>query len=290
MTFQRINPIYLYSWKWRYSITKTGKRTRIINWLVSDLVLVQIQNWSYWKGSTGNINIYAYYDEKKYEITYDLDAGAFAPYTNRDQLINDFLDDFYDFVKLKLNDSFSITREQFKHGAGNTRGFNGEYTKYIYFDDVIAALPIQLLFATGNKSIDPQTNMFINQEYYNLRWLPLLEMAADFTRDANASEDFWDSPKIAADRLKQLFRRIRPSGSDPAKVDKYFTMIPAYIPEVVVPHYYINDVDTPLPIPVKDEHRFVGWEDLKTSNLIHNNTIPAGTAEDIDIKARWIQD
>ncbi len=241
-------------------------------------------------GSTGNKKFYSLYNEMKYRINYDLDAGAFAPYTNRDQLINDFLDDFYDFVKLKLNDSFSITRSQFKHGAGNTSGFNGEYTNYIYFDDVIAALPIQLLFATNNRTIDPQTQKFINQEYYNLRWLPLLDMAADFTRDANASEDFWDSPKIAADRLKQLFRRIRPSGSDPAKVDKYFTMIPADIPEVVVPHYYIKDVDTPLPIPVKDGYRFVGWEDLKTSNLIPNNIIPAGTAEDIDIKARWIQE
>lgn len=185
---------------------------------------------------------------------------------------------------MKLNDSFSITREQFKHGAGNTSGFNGEYTDYMYYSELIEAVPVQLMFATGNKTIDPQTNKFINQEDYNKRWLPLLEMAADFTRDANASEDFWDSPKIAADRLKQLFRRIRPSGSDPAKVDKYFTMIPADVPEVAVPHYYIKDVDTPLPIPVKDGYRFVGWEDLKTSNLIPNNIIPAGTAEDIDIK------
>ena len=242
------------------------------------------------KGSTGNKKYYAYYTESKFNVTYNLDGGYFTPYTNRNEMIDDFLTDFYHFVKENLNNGFDIDINVFKHGKNQTSGFDGEYTDFIYFgDDPGELLPVQLLFATNNKEIEPLTKKFINQEDYNKRWLPLLDMAADFTRDANASEDFWDSPKIAADRLKQLFRGIRPSGSDPAKVDKYFTMIPADIPKVAVPHYYINDVDTPLPIPVKDGYRFVGWED-KTSNLIPNNIIPAGTAEDIDIKARWIQE
>ncbi len=64
-----------------------------------------------------------------YTINYNLNGGNFdLGYSNRDEMIVDFLTDFHTF--LTNNHGYTKSLNTFMHGAGQTSGYDGEYFDY----------------------------------------------------------------------------------------------------------------------------------------------------------------
>ena len=203
-----------------------------------------------------------------YTITYHLNGGQFPGYANKNAMIDAFLSDLYNFVAPSEN----LTT--FKHGAGNTSGFNGLwYTNEDYKAKIYAA-NIQ----SGNN------NYFLSHSSYYSKWKPLADFMVNFVA-VNPDQSFWASPYTGCMRMNQYFRNIKP---DSNWTDAMMAAMPSGLSANVPYEYNENTPTITLITPTRTGYTFDGWFTANTGGT-KVTTIPQGSTGNKVFYARWTQ-
>ena len=172
-----------------------------------------------------------------YTINYELNSGRWNSVDKEDLKI-DFLTDFYYYI----NPSENLTT--FMHGVGKTTGYDGTWH----------SAHIDMLYKANDKTENPETPFFINQPYYNGKWVPFFDLLEVLVKETNATQSFWGSPYVGKIRIKEYFTGTR-YGDD--------NRLPDNLPLLMDYQKYYNAGTLPLilPVPTKDNYVFVGWFD-----------------------------
>jgi uncharacterized repeat protein (TIGR02543 family) len=193
---------------------------------------------------------------KSYEINYHLNDGTLGlEFDDRDDMVEAFLSDFYDFLVAKeVLDPDAIDLVTFIHGEGETTGYGGLYTSGTDSD-----IYTPHLLDGNNFAVDPDTGKFINQVEYN-DWVPLILAMEVYTNTGNPVQHIWG---VAWARVKPFFqqRNLWPGqhvGEKLQAIEDAYTNVPE---EYLIPRSYLNSEEVILPIPKKEGFDFKGWHD-----------------------------
>ncbi len=149
-------------------------------------------------GVTEEMTIYAKWTEKaagaEYNINYVLDGGKIV-YGTKAEMINAFLEDFYAYLKLE------IPMSDFKHGTGNSSGFDGlwhsAHKAKIY---------------GGPRPTEVNEAYFISSADYMDKWLPFFDMLHEFMLVVNETQLFFDAgPSTGLIRIRQYIIDVKPA-------------------------------------------------------------------------------
>ncbi len=205
-----------------------------------------------------------------FTIKYNLDGGKFGGYNTKNELADAFLTDLFAFVSPA--DSITV----FKHGNGQTSGFNGTWFSNDDYKGKIYGANIK----SGNN------NYFLSHSTYQAKWKPFADFMVDFVKVGNPDQDFWTSPYTGNIRLNQYFTNVKPSD---AWSDDDMAKIPTGMSANVYYEYNINTPTITLPTITKPSYTFEGWYDNAafTGNKI--TSIPAGSTGNKEFYAKWSQ-
>jgi uncharacterized repeat protein (TIGR02543 family) len=229
--------------------------------------------WNNWNTAfnniTGPLKVYGQWNIITYVITF---VNGGDPTYTKTELMNAFLDDFYDY--LGLTSSIS----DFKHGVGKTSGFDGTwyhtYRTRIYM---------------GLRPTETDENYFVSSEKYMDKWLPFFDMMEKFVREVNATQFFWDNrglPVIAVStgllRLWQWGTNVKPASfvSDATMAMMPFNMI-------ISNKSYNVTTSVTLPTPVKSGFTFTGWYTDPNYTGYKVTSISVGSTGDKKYYAKW---
>ncbi len=211
-----------------------------------------------------------------YNISYNLNGGTFnvPTYETRDEMILDFLTDFYNFVQPEVN----LTT--FIHGPGKTSGYDGLYDGD-YFN---------YLFRINDKSVNASTGKFINQPQYN-KWVTLLDLMDEYTHKGYEPQYFWNSLFVAQRRIKPFIQQVNLWEEDGEPKASIIMEILNRIPcddnsDSVYYQYTKNYPEIVLPNVGKEGYTFLGWYTSNTGG-IRVTSIPTGSTGDKIFYARW---
>lgn len=231
-------------------------------------------------GTTGNKEFYAKWEEVSdgtYTIEYVLDGGQlFGGYETREEMIQGFLTDFYTWLGSAghLNTG-SVSLMDFMHGTGKTSGYAGLYESAYYGH----------LHVNGKKGVEPSTGKFINQNGYNQRWSPLMNVFDEYIL-AGQNLSFWASTYTAKLRIVGFVKGVSTWPANQATVD-LLQVIPNEYEKVSIVHTYTVDTDTiVLPQAVKAGMVFEGWYTEATGGT-KVTSIPKGSTGNKKLYARW---
>jgi len=208
-----------------------------------------------------DIDLYAKWEIVTYTIEYHLNGGYWQ-YFNKNNLITNFLIDFYQYLN-PYEDLFT-----FMHGENQVTGYQGlwytKYKDYLYKE--------KLCF------VDESLPYFINQPQYYDKWISFFNFINSITKEVNPNEDIWINQNIGLLRIKQYL------------TNEYFTSsqlekIPDYSPQIKT--YTVESETIPLPRPYKNDAVFAGWylNENFTGTPIYE--IPTGTSTNIILYAKW---
>ncbi len=231
-------------------------------------------------GSTGNKEFYAKWEEVSsgtYIIEYVLDGGElFDGYSTRNEMIEGFLTDFYNWLDLAGHLSKgSVSLMEFMHGAGKTSGFDGSYVSYHSH-----------LHVNNEKGVNNSLGKFINQNGYNQKWTPLMNIFDQYLL-AGQNVSFWASTYTAGLRFKGFISGVSTWPNNPTTVD-LLAEIPAEYAKVTTAYSYTVDSETIiLPKADKAGKAFAGWYDNPnfTGNAV--TQITKGTTGNKKYYAKW---
>ncbi len=211
-----------------------------------------------------------------YNITYNLNGGSFTDsYATRDEMIVDFLTDFYNFLQPEVN----LTT--FMHGSGNTSGYDGLYDGD-YFNQ---------LYNVNDKTVNPGTGKFINQTEYN-KWVPLLDLIDEYTNVGYPPQTFWGSRFVGQRRIKPFIQQINLWEEDgepkASQIMEILNRMPTFESgnSTIYYQYTKNYPDIILPNASKEDYRFLGWYDDPVGGT-RVTVIPTGSTGDKTFYARW---
>ncbi|MFA6722676.1 MAG: InlB B-repeat-containing protein, partial [Bacilli bacterium] len=136
------------------------------------------------EGVSGDITLYAKWEETEYTITYETNGGAFV-YPTKQEMIEAFLRDFYDFV------SPEESLSDFMHGAGETSGYDGTWHS-----------SHKAKIYAGARPTEVNEDYFISSAKYMEKWLPFFDMMDEFVK-INPAQSFWGGTWTGNIRIRE---------------------------------------------------------------------------------------
>ncbi|NLM32133.1 MAG: hypothetical protein GX204_05290, partial [Acholeplasmataceae bacterium] len=219
------------------------------------------------EGVSGDITLYAKWEETEYTITYETNGGAFV-YPTKQEMIEAFLRDFYDFV------SPEESLSDFMHGAGKTSGYDGTWHS-----------SHKAKIYAGARPTEVNEDYFISSAKYMEKWLPFFDMMDEFVK-INPAQSFWGGTWTGNIRIRQYIINELPG---PAWTEEDMNMMPdpliQYAP-ISVFTAFTEDFD--LPVPHRDGFVFGGWFDNPAFDGEKISKVAEGTKENLTLYARWL--
>ncbi len=216
---------------------------------------------------TDDFTLYAKWEEDmgdEYSITYELNGGKMVHGT-KTEMINGFLEDFYEYLGL------TISMSDFKHGVGNASGYDGlwhsQYKSSIY---------------TAGRPTAYNNDYFASSEAYMNKWLPFFDMMEVFTEFGNQS--FWNSTWTGLIRIRQYVIGSKPDASWP---DEQMIMMPNPLIEASAITDGMVGLEITLQIAVKEGFTFGGWYDNSELEGVAITKLNPETADDVTLYAKW---
>ena len=218
---------------------------------------------------TGITTLYAKWEEVTYTITYELNGGnELTGYQNKNEMVEAFLKDLYDFVK--PTESLS----DFMHGVDKTTGFDGlwhsnaDYKAKIY---------------QNQRPTEVNNDYFASSEAYMEKWLPFFDTVDAFVKTVNSAQFFWGaSNSVGLIRIGQYVKNVKPAAS---VKDETMAMMPTEL--LLVKTYTISSFTIALQTPTQEGKVFKGWYTTADFTGEAVTEIAKGSAGNITLFAKW---
>jgi len=201
-----------------------------------------------------------------YKVNYELNGGKMFPFETKQQMLDEFFQDFYNYCKGTNTEFESL--EVFKHGEGNTSGYNGTW-----YNTHLA----KLRTAPRPTKADDSLNVFASSTQYYAKWLPFFDMMEKFVNGVNSAQHFYEASSTYVGNL-----RLQDYAKDhPSRPAALLALMPEAPAEISL------DYATVLPVPVKDGYTFDGWYLTADFSGDPVTEIPVGTYHDVTVYAKW---
>lgn len=219
-------------------------------------------------GVSGDITLYAKWEETEYTITYETNGGAFV-YPTKQEMIEAFLRDFYDFV------SPEESLSDFMHGVGKTSGYDGTWHS-----------SHKAKIYAGARPTEVNEDYFISSAKYMEKWLPFFDMMDEFV-NVNPDQHFYGAGTYTGlIRLQQYIIGTKPSAM---WTDEDMLMMPdPLIQYAPISVFTASTEDFDLPVPHRDGFVFGGWFDNPAFDGEKISKVAEGTKENLTLYARWL--
>jgi uncharacterized repeat protein (TIGR02543 family) len=216
----------------------------------------------------GHINLVAKWELEIHKINYELNGGKF-PYTEfsqetKDAMKVEFLTDFYNWIKANDED-FEEDLDTFMHGEGKTEGFDGTWH---------ATHKEKLYDGTRPNGPNDELGLFIAASEYYHKWLPFFDNIQRFVKAVNSGQNFYGDTFVGFIRIRDYMIELEARGV-------HLQLMPQ------VPAEFDYFVETILPIPVKEGHKFEGWYLKADFSGDPVDRVTAGTTGDVTVYAKW---
>ncbi len=218
-------------------------------------------------GVSGDITLYAKWEETEYTITYETNGGAFV-YPTKQEMIEAFLRDFYDFV------SPEESLSDFMHGVGKTSGYDGTWHS-----------SHKAKIYAGARPTEVNEDYFISSAKYMEKWLPFFDMMDEFVK-INPDQSFWGGTWTGNIRIREYIINKLPG---PAWTEEDMNMMPdPLIQYAPISVFTASTEDFDLPVPHRDGFVFGGWFDNPAFDGEKISKVAEGTKENLTLYARWL--
>lgn len=214
--------------------------------------------------------LYAKWEEteaEEYNIIYNLDGGKIV-YGTKDELINGFLDDFYNYLGLTTNIN------DFKHGVGNTTGYDG-----LWHQDH------KIKIYAGLRPTAVNEEYFASSAAYMEKWLPFFDMIDAFVKEVNNTQFFWGAgTNTGLIRIRQYVTNIKPTVNVSNETMAMLPSVPVI--SVAITTFKVGMTLT-LQTAYKENMTFKGWylDALYSGEAL--TTLTQAIKEDVTLYAKF---
>ncbi|MGB4015003.1 MAG: InlB B-repeat-containing protein, partial [Bacilli bacterium] len=204
---------------------------------------------------------------QEFEVEYNLNGGAFV-YPTKQEMIEAFLRDFYDFV------SPEESLSDFMHGVGKTSGYDGTWHS-----------SHKAKIYAGARPTEVNEDYFISSAKYMEKWLPFFDMMDEFVK-INSAQSFWGGTWTGNIRIRQYIINELPGS---AWTEEDMNMMPdPLIQSAPISVFTAFTEDFDLPVPHRDGFVFGGWFDNPAFDGEKISKVAEGTKENLTLYARWL--